>query len=118
MREIGKRKRKEKEERGKRKEKEERGNRKRKEKEERERGKRKSEEKEERVRKKRSEEERERGLSLSLSHSIHFLPFPLKFSISSHPGCQDATIKGTLIRWKTYWTSEGETKPANNTCQK
>ena len=86
MREIGKRKRKEKEERGKRKEKEERGNRKRKEKEERERGKRKSEEKEERVRKKRSEEERERGLSLS--------PFP--FSISSHPGCQDATIKGTL----------------------
>ena len=89
MREIGKRKRKEKEERGKRKEKEERGNRKRKEKEERERGKRKSEEKEERVRKKRSEEERERGLSLSL-------PFPLKFSISSHPGCQDATIKGTL----------------------
>ena len=66
MREIGKRKRKEKEERGKRKEKEERGNRKRKEKEERERGKRKSEEKEESVRKKRSEEERERGLSLSL----------------------------------------------------
>ena len=82
MREIGKRKRKEKEERGKRKEKEERGNRKRKEKEERERGKRKSEEKEERVRKKRSEEERERGLSLSLSLSIssHFLSnssFPL-----------------------------------------
>ena len=83
MREIGKRKRKEKEERGKRKEKEERGNRKRKEKEERERGKRKSEEKEERVRKKRSEEERERGLSLSLSCmlfiSSHFLsnsPFP------------------------------------------
>ena len=80
MREIGKRKRKEKEERGKRKEKEERGNRKRKEKEERERGKRKSEEKEERVRKKRSEEERERGLSLSLSRAIPFLsnsPFPL-----------------------------------------
>ena len=76
MREIGKRKRKEKEERGKRKEKEERGNRKRKEKEERERGKRKSEEKEERVRKKRSEEERERGLSLSLSHFLSNSPFP------------------------------------------
>ena len=100
MREIGKRKRKEKEERGKRKEKEERGNRKRKEKEERERGKRKSEEKEERVRKKRSEEERERGLSLSLSRvlrAIHFLPFPLKFFISSQPGCQAATIKATLF---------------------
>ena len=75
--------------------------RKRKEKEERERGKRKRKEKEERERGK-SEEERERGLSLSLSLSlalsraIHFLPFPLKFSISSHPGCQDATIKGTL----------------------
>ena len=81
MREIGKRKRKEKEERGKRKEKEERGNRKRKEKEERERGKRKSEEKEERVRKKRS--------------AIHFLPFPLKFSISSHPGWQNGTINVT-----------------------
>ena len=79
MREIGKRKRKEKEERGKRKEKEERGNRKRKEKEERERGKRKSEEKEERVRKKRSEEERERGVSLSLSLSLSRV-----LSISSH----------------------------------
>ena len=76
----------------------ERGNRKRKEKEERERGKRKSEEKEERVRKKRSEEERERGLSLSLSLSLSLAcyPFPLKFSISSHPGCQDATINATL----------------------
>ena len=52
---------------------------------------RKEKEKEERVEKKRSEEEREGGLSLSLS------PFPLKFSISSHPGCQDATINGTLV---------------------
>ena len=105
MREIGKRKRKEKEERGKRKEKEERGNRKRKEKEERERGKRKSEEKEERVRKKRSEEEREGALSLSLSLACY--PFPLKFSISSHPGCQDATIKGTLSDGMDGWIYRG-----------
>ena len=93
MREIGKRKRKEKEERGKRKEKEERGNRKRKEKEERERGKRKSEEKEERVRKKRSEEEREGSLSLSLSLACY--PFPpissqiLHFLSSRMPGCNN-----------------------------
>ena len=96
MREIGKRKRKEKEEIGKRKEKEERGNRKRKEKEERERGKRKSEEKEERVRKKRSEEERERGLSLSLSRAIPFLsnsPFPLIL---------DARMQQLKPPWRIY----------------
>ena len=35
----------------------------------------------------------------SLSHflSLSFLPFPLKFSISSHPGWQDGTIKVTLF---------------------
>ena len=40
---------------------------------------------------------RERGVSLSLSLSLACYPFPLKFSISSHPGCQDATINATLV---------------------
>ena len=52
------------------------------------------------MRKKRSEEERERGLSLSLSLSlsraIHFLPFPLKFSISSEPASQVPARCATL----------------------
>ena len=43
--------------------------------------------------------ERERGGSLSRAR----YPFPLKFSISSQPGCQAATINSTLETRQKKW---------------